>query len=128
MKILVTGSRRGTNGLVWRVLVGLCDAGVCNRDRVTLVTGGGHGADREAQEWLGKVGTYRDYPVPDWRVGRYAGPQRNSRMIEAEHRPESPIHLCLAFPDKDSRGTWDCVRKAVAAGIVTHIHPVERDD
>ena len=48
----------------------------------------------------------------DWRrYGIAAGPMRNQRMVD--QRPD----VCLAFPLDGSRGTWDAVRRARAAGI-----------
>ena len=44
----------------------------------------------------------------DWRKhGNAAGPIRNQQMID-EHSP----NLVLAFPDPQSKGTWDMVRRA----------------
>jgi len=77
------------------------------------------GADRIARLWaedfLGSAGT-RGYPA-DWRRdGRAAGPRRNVRMLEAE-RPD----LVLAYPIRDSRGTWNCVTEALARGITVAV-------
>ena len=44
-----------------------------------------------------------------------AGPRRNSRMLD--EKPD----LVLAFPGPDSRGTWDCIKQAVARGIRVEI-------
>ena len=58
------------------------------------------------------------YPA-DWaKYGRAAGPKRNQLMADAG------ADLCLAFPSLGrSAGTWDMVRRAVAAGIETRIYP-----
>ena len=47
-------------------------------------------------------------------VSRSVGLRRNVRMLEAE-RPD----LVLAYPDANSRGTWQCVRAACDRGITT---------
>jgi hypothetical protein len=61
----------------------------------------------------------RKFPA-DWtKLGKSAGPIRNSEMVKFG------ADICLAFPDKDSVGTWDCLRKAVAAGIPVRIYPVK---
>jgi hypothetical protein len=68
------------------------------------------------------------YPA-DWnRYGKSAGPKRNANMVHAG------ADLCLAFhPDlAASKGTADCVRKALRAGIDTwwtaneHARPVRQ--
>ena len=58
------------------------------------------------------------YPA-DWaKYGRAAGPKRNQRMADAG------ADLCMAFPSRGrSAGTWDMIRRAVAAGIETRIYP-----
>jgi hypothetical protein len=39
-------------------------------------------------------------------------------MADAQPR----ARLCLAFPTPSSRGTWDMVRRATAAGIEVEVH------
>jgi hypothetical protein len=57
------------------------------------------------------------HPFPaDWRThGKKAGPIRNQAMVDAG------AALCLAFHRDlpNSKGTGDCVRRALAAGIPT---------
>jgi hypothetical protein len=55
------------------------------------------------------------YPAERGPRGQILGPARNSRMVNAG------ADVCLAFPGPNSRGTWDCVRKAVDADIPTHV-------
>jgi hypothetical protein len=57
-------------------------------------------------------------PVPaDWTTyGRAAGPIRNQRMLN-EYHP----NLVLAFPDPESRGTWDMVRRAEKANVEVRV-------
>ena len=53
----------------------------------------------------------------DWSThGRAAGPIRNQQMVDRG------ADICLAFPTSSSIGTWDCVRRAKAAGIPVEIH------
>lgn len=67
--------------------------------------------------------------IADWdRLGKRAGPERNARMVawaaetDRAFAPRSPhraagLGMLLAFPGPRSRGTWDCVRRARAAGL-----------
>jgi hypothetical protein len=77
------------------------------------------GVDLFAQQWVDSSRAYNCSAEPhpaDWRRhGAAAGPIRNTEMVELG------ADLCLAFPGPGSTGTWDCVRKAVAAGIRTII-------
>lgn len=46
--------------------------------------------------------------------GRFMGPERNQKMVDL-----GGYAACLGFPIKGSRGTYDCMNKAKAAGILT---------
>jgi len=46
--------------------------------------------------------------------GRILGPERNTEMVAL-----GDYWACLGFPLPGSRGTYDCMRKAAAAGILT---------
>lgn len=60
----------------------------------------------------------------DWGThGKAAGPRRNQAMVDS--RP----HLALAFPlvsasGEMSRGTGDCVRRCLAAGVRVRVYPI----
>lgn len=56
----------------------------------------------------------------DWSVGPKGGPLRNQEIINAG--PD----LVLAFMAKDSKGTKDCVRRALKGNIPVLIIPVEK--
>lgn len=60
----------------------------------------------------------------EWdRLGRRAGPDRNRRMVLWATSEGGPAYL-IAFPARDSRGTWDCIRQAVAAGMAVFVFPL----
>lgn len=65
------------------------------------------------------------YPIDTRWDGGWpeAGPNRNSRMLRAEHCGEEtePVDVCLALPLPGSKGTWDMVNKAKVAGIRTAV-------
>ena len=116
MKVLVTGSRHYDD--YDRVYEWLLSLGT------TIVV---HGRARGA-DYLAHIAAHdirdveeRAYPA-DWEAfGMQAGPIRNQQMIDEEHTKEEPIDLCLAFPMDDSIGTWDCVRRAIIAGIPVEV-------
>jgi len=57
------------------------------------------------------------YAVPaehDTGSGKFLGPERNTKMVQL-----GGYAACLGFPLRGSRGTYDCMNKAAAAGIVT---------
>lgn len=56
------------------------------------------------------------------RLGRKAGSERNGRMVE--WAAKVPGSVLLAFPGPTSRGTWDCVRKAQAAGLAVIVRRI----
>ena len=119
MRILVTGSRNWTDReAIEEALTGIVAPDYTSRGAV-LIHGAARGADRIAhelaREWEGW--TVDAYPA-DWKKhGNRAGPIRNSEMLGAY--PD----ICLAFPLPGSKGTWDMVRKASAAGIEVRIMP-----
>lgn len=116
MRLLVTGSRHlADRTLVERALDARLPAGP---DELIVVHGGAPGADRLAKHWAIWQRLMLHRPVfdeehcADWeRHGRSAGPRRNQQMVDLG------ADVCVAFPGPDSRGTWDCVRRARAAGI-----------
>lgn len=121
MKVLVCGSREWLYRLpIERELKKLLPGTI-------LIHGGANGADSlagEIGETLGfEVRCYR----ADWgRLGRRAGPIRNSEMLKKEHRPEEPIDLVLAFTKylDGSKGTKDMVMKSRAAGLQVTVFSV----
>lgn len=89
---------------------------------VTLVEG--HcpygGVDRIAERW-GKATegvTVESHPADFEREGRSAGPRRNQIMVNRG------ANLIIAFPSSKSTGTWDCLKKAAAAGIPGRVYPL----
>lgn len=110
-RILITGSRNWTD---WdEVAYALMDATPRPYDyRYIIVHGGARGADTIAAAWAKSWGMEVEVHPADWRThGKAAGPIRNQKMVDLG------AHVCLAFPQPKSVGTWDCVRRAKAAGI-----------
>lgn len=78
-----------------------------------LIHGNAPGADFFALRWAREQGVTAVAFVAEWaRLGRRAGPERNKRMLR-DGRPD----MARAFIDKplkESRGTYDMVRRLLA--------------
>lgn len=123
-RILVTGTRRPCTAAGRATIRAALNAAIRDLDpeqAVTVVHGNARGVDREAQLWAQEAAYVTPEPHPaDWEaLGRKAGPHRNALMVGLG------ADICLAFPDTDSVGTWDCVRKAAAAAIPVRIYPLQ---
>jgi hypothetical protein len=118
MKVLVTGSRDWP----WTERKIITDALVAANVDI-VVHGNARGADSVAKWWAAAHDVeQRVYPA-QWNIyGNAAGPIRNQQMLDKEHLDEAPIERVLAFPTKESKGTWDMVKRAEAAGIRVTIY------
>lgn len=117
-RVLITGSRKWTDRERIRIalLQVWCELG-CESD-CTLVHGDcPTGADAIAADVWRKAHLPVEAHPADWKnLGRAAGPVRNEEMVQAG------ADRCLAFPLPDSRGTFDCMKRADRAGIpVRHL-------
>ena len=119
-RVLVTGSRSLTDPapVVRALTAELLHAQSLGLPMVVVEGQCPHGgADRFAESFYrGRAAAWFNIwhdPFPaNWEaLGKIAGPYRNSLMVAAG------ADVCLAFPTGESRGTWDCVRKAEDAGI-----------
>lgn len=123
LRIIVTGGRKRDSEDDYNRMVNiLVDIGEywCRAVDLVIIQGGcPTGVDALARRFADEYDVaVESYPA-DWdRYGRAAGPKRNQAMADAGEG------LCLAFPSRGrSAGTWDMVRRAVAAGIETRIYP-----
>lgn len=74
------------------------------------------GVDDFVAERIREGGRYPMRFAAAWELdGKRAGPIRNGHMVV--WCAEVPGGVLLAFPGPASRGTWDCVRQARAAGL-----------
>lgn len=139
IRVLITGSRRWTD----RSAIALAVSDYL-RERGTsigraypfpvVVHGGAKGADALADAVARSWGWTPEVHPADWSTCAedcdhglnihgnriycpLAGHRRNQRMVDLG------ADVCLAFPTHDSRGTWDCVRRAEAAGIPVRVAP-----
>jgi YspA, cpYpsA-related SLOG family len=116
MRILITGDRH------WR-----CDdlaEQIVNRLLVrygpdlTIIHGGAAGVDNAFDVACRELGIVAEAHLADWRgLGNTAGPQRNREIVQAG------ADLCIALHRslETSKGTKDCVRQALAAGVPVYL-------
>ena len=115
LRILITGSRHYSD----KKRVDVIFRNVMKRfenDEYVLISGNARGADALCEEVAEELGWKVERFPADWnKYGKRAGGIRNQTMVD------SGADLCLAFPLDSSIGTWDCVRRAKKAGILTKV-------
>jgi predicted Rossmann fold nucleotide-binding protein DprA/Smf involved in DNA uptake len=86
----------------------------------TVVSGGAKGVDTLGERFADEFGLKKDISKPDWKKhGKGAAFIRNQEIVD--HAEE-----LIAFPIRESGGTWDTIRKAQKAGkrvIVFEVQP-----
>jgi hypothetical protein len=90
---------------------------------LVIVHGGAPGVDQSFSEACRHLGIPAEPHVADRKgVGNIAGPARNREMVQAG------ADLCIALHRtlETSKGTKDCIRQALAAGITVYL--VEGDE
>jgi hypothetical protein len=88
----------------------------------TIVSGGAKGVDTLGERFADEFGFKKDIAKPDWKKhGKGAAFIRNQEIVD--HAEEF-----IAFPIRESGGTWDTIRKAQKAGkrvIIFEVMPTE---
>lgn len=114
-RVLITGSRDWKDRrTVWTALHSVLAE---SPEGVVVVHGAARGADDIADRWaheMRQVGFHVNVEAhpADWgQYGKGAGTVRNRLMVKLG------ADVCLAFPLEHSIGTYDCMRRAAAAGI-----------
>lgn len=82
---------------------------------VVVVTGCASGVDTIAWQCAISYGMVVVRCHAPWIVWRSAGPRRNAVLV-------GMVDELHAFPDVDSIGTWDAVRKARVLGVPVTVH------
>jgi hypothetical protein len=122
-RVLVTGCRHwNCTGLAGSIVNRLMER---HGTRLVVVHGAARGVDSAFAEACNDLGVEHEPHPADWNTyGRGAGPRRNAEMVAAG------ANLCLAVHRdlKGSKGTLDCTRRAIAAGIPTYLIDNDRDD
>jgi hypothetical protein len=120
MRILVTGDRHWRcDDLAEQVLTRLL---VRYGPGMVVIHGGGPGVDQSFSEACRDLGILVEPHLADWKgLGNVAGPARNREMVQ------SGVDLCVALHRtiQTSKGTKDCIRQAIAAGIPVYL--IEND-
>lgn len=116
--VLLTGSRRAS----WPQLDVVAERLDRYPDGTTILHGDGDGVDTVA-EYSGPPSRH-SVPVPYFSdMGKSGGPRRNDMLVELAgvyHRHGYTV-VVEAFPGPQSRGTWDLVNKAKAAGFEINV-------
>ena len=125
-RIIVTGGRKRASeddyDLLANTIVGIGEYW-CRAVGLVIIQGGcPDGVDALARRFAKEYGVpLETYPADFKRHPEDAVEMSNQTMVD------HGAGMCLAFPnapaDGPSLGTWDMVRRAVAAGIETRIYP-----
>lgn len=91
-------------------------------DDIEIVQGGAKGTDALAKHYADTHGIKcREFPAL-WNInGRAAGPMRNAKMVKFVRGKDSKA---IFFWDGKSKGTGDCLKKAMKAGIVCEVYSI----
>lgn len=124
--MLVTGSRKWTaEDPLWKA----CEhfrLGMNIYDMIHVMHGAcPTGLDKMFEDLCDSFVSITSLPIPaQWDMfNKQAGPKRNSAMVDMA-RVLSDYGwrvACYGFPLPDSKGTWDCMRKARASCIDTYV-------
>ena len=115
-RILVCGGRDFDDySLLCNSVYEICYLKNWTLPNTVFISGKAKGADslgeKYAKEWGAQV---LEFPA-DWnKYGKRAGPIRNQQILD-EGKPT----LVIAFPTKNSRGTWHMIKIAKDAGVET---------
>lgn len=78
--------------------------------QITIVSGGSKGVDHLGERLADEMGWTKTIVKADWRLGRGAGPARNTQMAKM-------ADALVAFWDGSSHGTADMIKKAEKAHL-----------
>lgn len=115
--ILITAGRNIRDGKPIERILKQC-VHVYSAENIILRHGNARGGDSYARFIARRLKiTVQDRPVEyyglSWKQGLYIGNVRNEKMLD-----ETPIpSIVLAFPDNDSRGTYNCIDAALDRDI-----------
>ena len=101
LTILITGSRDWNDEKT--IIEAIIELHEKYSEKKVLVHGGCKGADTIGATTASSLGWTVIAELPDWSLGKKAGPLRNQKMID-KYKPK----IALIFNKNNSRGTMDC--------------------
>lgn len=111
-RIIITGDRHwGCFALAEAIIHRLAER--YGWDDLVIVHGAATGVDASFGEACSLHDVTQESHPADWSKGKAAGPIRNQEMVDAGADFAIAVHRNLA----GSRGTRDCVRRCLSAGI-----------
>jgi hypothetical protein len=116
VRILITGDRHWSCDDLAKQIVNRLLARY--GPELVVVHGGAPGVDQSFHVACRELGITVEPHLADWKgLGNIAGPTRNREMVAAG------ADLCVALHRslESSRGTKDCIRQAIAAGIRVYL-------
>lgn len=94
-------------------------------DELVIVHGAALGVDQAFNHWAARHGVETEPHAANWlEEGPGAGPRRNQKMVDLGAEFCVAVHQNLA----GSKGTKDCVRRCLAAGIPVWLVDSEAED
>jgi hypothetical protein len=116
-KVIVAGSREFAD---YGLLKARCDAMLCNKSDIEIVSGGARGPDSLGEKYAKENGLKLKLFPADWnKLGKAAGHYRNAEMANY-------ADALICFWDGTSRGSLDMINKAKVNGLLVRIVRVPR--
>ena len=117
MRVLFSGSRHFDDDQAVIKLLEKLISRVEATSQITVVHGGAAGLDSMVGVLACHVGMTVEVYYADWqRHGKAAGVIRNQEMVDLG------ANMLVAYPLPGGRGTQDCIRRAIKAGIPTMVY------
>jgi len=115
-RVMITGTRDLTPDVEFLMTFALNWTASYSEKDCLLLQGGARGVDRAGKQIWNSYGLPDKVFEADWeKYNNAAGGIRNQEMVD--YNPE----ICLAFPGPESKGTWDAIRRAKQARILTFV-------
>lgn len=117
MRVLFSGNRKFSDDKAVILMLDRLAARAGSAAQVTVVHGGSGNLDWMVDVLARHMGMPVEIHRANWQKhGKAAGPIRNRAMVELG------ADLLVAYPLPGGRGTQDCIKQAVKAGIPTIVY------
>ena len=117
LHLLVCGSRNFYN---YNFMCFVLNTIIDDEDDVEIVSGHCNGADKLAEKFAEENNIQTRLFIPDWKLGKAAGPIRNKEMID--YISQFDNKLVVAFVDRNSKGTRNTISLARDKNIKTYVY------